>query len=62
MKRYENLEKSMCKEMEKLDRVTRLMYQAGYLSLQGMGELLATNNKNRNELRENVDPAIMKML
>lgn len=53
--------KSALKEMDKLDRVTRLMYQAGYLSLQGMGEFMATNNKNRNELRENVNPELMKM-
>lgn len=49
------------REMKKLERVSRLMYRAGYLSLEALGKVISTNDQNRKELRENIKPEIYEI-
>lgn len=48
--------------MKDLDRVSRLMYRAKLLEYQGLCDILAVNERNRKELKENVDLAILELL
>lgn len=56
------LVKRAVKEMKKFERVSRLMYRAGYLSLEGLRQVISTNEQNMKELRANVNMEVVDML